>query len=164
MFFGIANALLGYANIGQNILKIGDLAPNFILTDQEGKLHRLSDYRGQRVVVYYFPKADTPGWTKEACGFRDIYGQYKRAKIKVFGISYDSPKALKAFKTKYNLPFVFLSDSKKEVAKQYGAAGMAWPKRMTFIIDEKGKILKIYDKVNVNTHAEQILDDLFAKK
>ena len=145
-------------------IKVGDKAPDFVLKDQDGKVHKLSDYRGQRVIVYYFPKADTPGWTKEACGFRDVYGEYKKAKIIVFGISYDSPKALKAFKDKYVLPFNFLSDKTKEVSKAYGAAGRVWPKRMTFIIDPMGKIEKIYEKVNVNTHAEKILDDLLAKK
>ena len=145
-------------------LSIGDLAPKFALKDQDGKIRKLSEYSGQRVVIYFFPKADTPGWTKEACGFRDIYGKYKREKIIVFGINYDSPKALKKFKTKYRLPFDFLSDYKKEVALKYGAAGLAWPKRMTFIIDKDGRIEKIYNKVNVNTHAEKILDDLLGKK
>jgi len=141
----------------------GDIAPDFELKDQDGKIRKLSEYRGQRVVVYFFPKADTPGWTKEACGFRDIYSEYKKAKIIVFGISYDSPRGLKKFKTKYNLPFNFLSDSKKEVAPKYGSASLAWPKRMTFIIDKNGKIEKIYSKINVNTHAQRILDDLLDK-
>ena len=82
----------------------------------------------------------------------------------IFGISYDSQKSLKKFKTKYALPFDFLSDSKKEVAVKYGAAGTGWPRRITFIIDKNSKIEKIYNKMNVNTHAEQILDDLFPKK
>ena len=146
------------------LLAVGDKAPNFSLKDQNGKVRKLSDYSGQRLVVYFFPKADTPGWTKEACGFRDIYGEYKRAKIVVLGISYDSPRALKAFKRKYALPFDFLSDQKKEVAPKYGDASLAWPKRMTFIIDKNGKIEKIYSKMNVNTHAEKILDDLLGKK
>ena len=81
----------------------------------------------------------------------------------VLGISYDSPKGLKKFKTKHKLPFNFLSDSKKEVAPKYGSAGLAWPKRMTFIVDEYGKNEKIYSSVNVNTHAEKILDDLLGK-
>ena len=82
----------------------------------------------------------------------------------MFGISYDSPRTLKKFKTKYRLPFHFLSDYKKEVAQQYGAASLAWPKRMTFIIDKDGRIEKIYNKVNVNTHAEKILYELLGKK
>ena len=158
----IATAFL---NANQSVeLKIGDKAPEFSLYDQDNKLHNLSDYKGERLIIYYFPKADTPGWTKEACGFRDIYSEYKKAKLKVFGISYDSSKSLKKFKNKYALPFDFLSDSKKEVAKNYGAAGTGWPKRITFIIDKNGRIEKIYNKINVNTHAEKILDDLFPKK
>ena len=158
----IATAFL---NANQSVeLKIGDKAPEFSLYDQDNKLHNLSDYKGERLIIYYFPKADTPGWTKEDCGFRDIYSEYKKAKIKVFGISYDSSKSLKKFKNKYALPFDFLSDSKKEVAKNYGAAGTGWPKRITFIIDKNGRIEKIYNKINVNTHAEKILDDLFPKK
>ena len=144
-------------------LEVGDEAPYFELKDQDKKIRKLTDYRGERLVVYFFPKADTPGWTKEACGFRDIYSEYERAKIMVLGISYDSPKGLKKFKTKHKLPFNFLSDSKKEVAPKYGSAGLAWPKRMTFIVDEYGKIEKIYSSVNVNTHAEKILDDLLGK-
>ena len=159
----IATAFLS-ANNQTVELKVGDLAPTFSLYDQDNKLHKLSDYKGQRLIIYYFPKADTPGWTKEACGFRDIYSEYKRAGIKVFGISYDSSKTLKKFKNKYALPFDFLSDSKKEVAVQYGAAGTGWPRRITFIIDKNSRIEKIYKKMNVNTHAEQILDDLFPKK
>ena len=159
----IATAFLS-ANNQTVELKVGDKAPSFSLYDQDNKLHKLSDYKGQRLIIYYFPKADTPGWTKEACGFRDIYSEYKRAGIKVFGISYDSSQSLKKFKNKYALPFDFLSDSKKEVAVQYGAAGTGWPRRITFIIDKNSRIEKIYKKMNVNTHAEQILDDLFPKK
>ena len=81
----------------------------------------------------------------------------------VLGISYDSPRGLKKFKIKHRLPFNFLSDSKKEVAPKYGSAGLAWPKRMTFIINKDSKIEKIYSSVNVNTHAEKILDDLLGK-
>ena len=160
----VGGLALLFANNQSTQLTVGDKAPDFSLKDQDGKVRKLSDYTGERLIVYFFPKADTPGWTKEACGFRDIYGEYKRAKIKVLGISYDSPRALKKFKTKYALPFHFLSDYKKEVAPKYGAASIAWPKRMTFIIDKDGRIEKIYNKVNVNTHAEKILDDLLGKK
>ena len=114
----------------------------------------------KKIVVYFFPYADTPGWTKEACGFRNIYEEFEKNNIKVIGISYNSSDALKKFKEKYNLPFSFLSDSKKEVAKSFGANGLFTPKRMTFVINENGKIEKIYKKVNINTHAETILKDL----
>ena len=141
-------------------LKIGDEAPNFMLEDQDGKKHKLSDYRGEKIVLYYFPKADTPGWTKQACGFRDDYDKYLKSNIVVFGISYDSPKALKKFKQKWKLPFNLLSDSNKIVAKKYGANTPLWTKRITFVIDEKGYIQKIYRKINVNTHAEKILSEI----
>jgi len=141
-------------------LKIGQVAPNFTLEDQDGKKHKLSDYKGEKVVLYYFPKADTPGWTKQACGFRDTFSGYKKANILVFGLSYDSKKSLKAFKKKYRLPFNLLSDRGGMIAKLYGANGPAWAKRMTFIINEKGNIEKIYKKINVNSHGQKILDDL----
>lgn len=145
-------------------LKVGDLAPDFTLLSQEKKKITLRDYRGKRVVVYFFPKADTPGWIKEACGFRDAFSEYEKANITVFGISYDSPKSLLAFKKKYNLPFTLLSDRNKEAAKAYGAKSRLWAKRYTFVIDKDGRIEKIYKKMNVNTHAGEILDDILDKK
>ena len=160
----VGGLALLFANNQSIQLTVGDKAPDFSLKDQDGKVRKLSDYTGERLIVYFFPKADTPGWTKEACGFRDIYGEYKRAKIKVLGISYDSPRALKKFKKKWKLPFNLLSDSKKEVAVKYGANSSLWTKRITFVIDEKGKIEKIYRKMNVNTHAEKILSEITQKK
>lgn len=97
---------------------------------------------------------------KEACGFRNIFEEFEKNNILVFGISYNNPSALKKFKVRYNLPFSFLSDTKKVVAKSFGADGLFTPKRMTFVIDESGKVEKIYKKVNINTHAETILKDL----
>ena len=142
------------------VLAIGDIAPSFTLSDQDGKAHNLSDYKGKKIVVYFFPMADTPGWIKEACGFRNIYSEFEKNNIIVLGISYDKTKTLRDFKDKYNLPFDFLSDSTKSVALSYGANGIFAPKRMTFIIDSDLKIEKIYNEINVNTHAEKILTDL----
>lgn len=138
----------------------GEIAPSFELFDQDEKLLLSKNFLGKKLVVYFFPYADTPGWTKEACGFRNIYEEFEKNNITVFGISYNNSEALKKFKTKYNLPFNFLSDKDKKVAKSFGANGMFTPKRMTFVIDEYGKIEKIYKKVNINTHAETILKDL----
>ena len=138
----------------------GDFAPMFELFDQDEKFLSSKDFLGKKLVVYFFPYADTPGWAKEASGFRNIYEEYEKNNITVFGISYNNSEALNKFKTKYNLPFNFLSDKDKEVAKRFGANGMFTPKRMTFVIDERGKIQKIYNKVNINTHAETILKDL----
>jgi len=145
-------------------LKVGDVAPIFSLKDQDKNIHKLSDYLGKKVVLYYFPKADTPGWTIQACGFRDIYDKYKENNIVVFGLSYDSSRALKKFKKKWKLPFNLLSDSKKEVAVKYGANSPLWTKRITFVVNENGKIEKIYRKMNVNTHAEKILSEIIKKK
>ena len=141
-------------------LNEGDAAPQFTLENQDGVFEELTDYLGQRVVVYFFPMADTPGWIKEACGFRNIYSEFEKNNISVVGISYDKPESLRNFKDKFNLPFSFLSDRNKTVARSYGANGIFMPKRMTFVISSQGKIEKIYKKVNINTHAENILKDL----
>lgn len=142
-------------------LKEGDKAPDFTLVDEEGNERSLHRLKGHRVVIYFFPKSDTPGCTQQACGIRDIYDVYKEKDIKVLGISYDSPQALKKFKEKYHLPFTLLSDSSKEVAQRYGAYKSAlnalFPARITFLIDEEGKIIKIIENVNVTTHAQEIL-------
>jgi peroxiredoxin Q/BCP len=140
-------------------LKIGAAAPDFSLFDQNGKEHKLSDYFGEKIVVYFYPKDDTPGCTKEACSIRDNFAQFKENNIIVFGISYDSPRSHKKFAEKYNLPFILLSDSAKSVASLYNSKGWLMAKRNTFLIDEEGKIFKIYKKVDVSTHTESILDD-----
>ena len=143
-------------------LSEGKLAPHFELLDQDENVISSTDFSGRRSVIYFFPYADTPGWVKEACGFRNIYEEFEKNNISVFGISYNNPSALKKFKVRYNLPFSFLSDAKKVVAKSFGADGLFTPKRMTFVIDENGKVEKIYKKVNINTHAETILKDLIS--
>ena len=152
---------IGMGNIlGADIeLKIGDAAPDFNLIDQNGKEHKLSDYFGEKIVVYFYPKDDTPGCTKEACSIRDNFTQFKENNIIVFGISYDSPRSHKKFAEKYNLPFILLSDSAKSVARLYNSKGLFMAKRNTFLIDKEGKILKIYKKVDVSTHTENILND-----
>ena len=152
-----------YLNFFSNdkiVLSEGDDAPSFSLRDQDGKTHNLSDYKEMRIIIYFFPMADTPGWIKEACGFRNIYSEFEKNNIIVIGISYDKTRSLRDFKDKYNLPFDFLSDSTKSVALIYGANGIFSPKRMTFVINSELKIEKIYNKINVNTHAEKILTDL----
>ena len=138
-------------------LSVGDDAPDFTLQDENSKAHTLSDYRGQRVVVYFYPKDDTPGCIKEACNFRDRFAGFENEKIKVFGISYDTPESHQRFKEKYDLPFTLLSDRDKKVAKTYGTDRPLVPKRMTFLVDEKGLIIKVYQKVSVTTHGEDIL-------
>ena len=135
-------------------------APEFELLDQDSILHKLTDYHGSTVVLYFFPMADTPGWTKEACGFRDQFENYKNANVKIIGVSFDKPDKLKTFKEKHGIPYVFLSDHKKTVARSYDAKGWFFPKRVTFIIDEKGMIQKIIRNVNVHTHGDDILEML----
>lgn len=151
--------LLGILFGSDSALKEGDPAPDFTLKDQNGKSHRLSDYRGQPVVVYFYPKDDTPGCTKEACGIRDMYKEYEQAGIQVFGISYDDQESHKEFEKKYNLPFTLLSDTAKSVSELYGTKGFLMASRKTFLINKKGVVFKIYDKVDVTSHAEEILSE-----
>lgn len=143
-------------------LKLNQVAPDFSLLDQDNKMRHLSDFKGHKVVVYFYPKADTPGCTKEACSIRDGYAAYKDNNIIVLGISYDLPKEQKAFQEKYHLPFILLSDNNKEAAKAYGAyqsfINILFPARKTFLINEQGRIVKIFDKVDVENHSSEILE------
>ena len=139
-------------------LKIGENAPNFILNDQDGKQHQLSDYKGKKLVIYFFPKAFTPGWTKQACGLRDIYSDFALNNISVLGVSYDSESKLSEFKEQYNLEFDLLSDSKKTMGELYDVNSFYFfPQRKTFLIDENGVLVHIIDSVNINSHANDIL-------
>ncbi len=149
-------------------LNPGDLAPEFILPDAEGNLVRLSDFRGKRVVLYFYPRDNTPGCTKEACGFRDIYGQYQENNIIVLGVSTDNPASHRKFITKYQLPFPLLVDDGGKVATQYGSYGLKkfmgkefmGVFRHTFVIDTEGRIQAIYRKVKPETHSREILQTL----
>ncbi|MCH7496548.1 MAG: peroxiredoxin [Candidatus Marinimicrobia bacterium] len=136
----------------------GDLAPDFTLPDQHEVDRSLSDYRGQRVLVYFYPKDDTPGCTKEACGLRDVYAEYQTANIVILGISYDSPESHRDFIAKHELPFALLSDARKEVSKLYGTKGI-YPMaiRRSFLIDEDGRVVKIIKDVDVTTHNQDVL-------
>ena len=142
----------------------GQAAPNFTLQDQEGNEHTLSSYRGKKVVIYFYPKDDTPGCTKEACGIRDAYNGFLDQGIVVFGISYDSAETHQSFIKKYNLPFNLLSDSDKSVSRLYGTEGTFFPMRKTFLIDEMGTVKKIYSKVSVVDHGREILSDFSISK
>lgn len=154
------------------MLKIGNKAKDFKLLDQDGKEHKLSDYLGNFVLIYFYPKDDTPGCTKEACMLRDDFPNFKKIKAKIFGISADSVKSHKKFVEKYNLPFTLLADEKKEVLEKYGAMkeksmfGKTFLgiKRMSYLIDKEGKIAKIYENVKPAIHAEEVLKDLKSLK
>ncbi len=150
------------------MLQEGVLAPDFELSDQDEVLHKLSDYRGKKVVLYFYPKDDTPGCTKEACSFRDSFGDFRKNGLVVLGVSKDSASSHAKFHEKYSLPFPLLSDTDANVIKAYEAWG---PKkymgkeyqgilRVTYIIDEEGKILKAYEKVKPQDHAQEILNDI----
>ena len=154
------------------MLKIGTIAPDFELLDQDGKSHTLSGYIGNFVLIYFYPKDDTPGCTKEACSLRDDFPNFKKLKAKVFGISADSVKSHKKFAEKYDLPFTLLSDEKKSVLKKYKAIGeksmfgktFLGIKRMSYLIDKEGKIVKVYEHVKPEVHAEEVLRDLQSLK
>lgn len=143
-------------------------APDFKLSDQSGKEHSLSDYRGKWVLLYFYPKDNTSGCTKEACGIRDSFQDFGKHNAVVFGISTDSVKSHEKFAAKYSLPFPILADEEKKVVNLYGV----WQKkkmmgheymgivRNSFLIDPKGKIVKIYEKVKPEIHADEVLNDL----
>ena len=143
-------------------LKVGDKAPNFSLQDQNTITHALSDYEGQWVVLYFYPKDDTPGCTTQACDFRDAVKRIIASKSVVFGLSLDSVASHKLFAEKYNLPFSLLADEKGEVSELYDSLRklLSYAKRNTFMVDPKGNIAKIYLSVDPKTHSEMVLSDL----
>jgi len=128
-----------------------------------GRNHKLSDYRGDWVLLYFYPKDFTPGCIKEACSLRDNFEKLKGV-VKILGVSADSVKSHKKFSEKYSLPFTLLSDSDRKVINLYGATGVVFAKRVSFLINSKGVIEKIYDKVDPKVHADQILSDLSETK
>lgn len=148
-------------------LQEGDAVPNFNSTDQDGNSISLTDYKGKKLVVFFYPKANTPGCTAEACDLRDHYSELQKKGYELLGVSADSEKKQKNFKEKYEFPFPLLADESKEVINAFGVWG---PKkfmgkeydgihRMTFILDEKGRVARVIDKVKTKEHAAQILDD-----
>lgn len=150
------------------MLREGELAPDFSLKDSNGKEHKLSDYRGKKVVIYFYPKDDTPGCTKEACSFRDANEEIIAKKAVVLGISADTVDSHKKFQDKHSLPFTLLADPERKVIEKFGVSEtksmfgkkFLGTKRTTFVIDEKGRISKIFIKVNVLKHAREVLDYL----
>jgi thioredoxin-dependent peroxiredoxin len=145
-------------------LKVGDDAPTFSLPDNKGREVNLTDYRGKWVVLYFYPKDDTPGCTTEACHFRDDFKLLESLGANVIGISIDDSFSHKKFAEKYNLPFPLLSDASGEVASRYGALNnflvIKLAKRYTYLINSQGKIAKIYLSVDTSKHSQEIIDDL----
>ncbi len=147
------------------MLKEGDDAPDFSVKDQNGEEVKLSDSRGSKVVLYFYPKDDTPGCTKEACSLRDGFAVFERGNIKILGISTDDEQSHRKFISKYELPFTLLADTDHAVADAYDSYGEKTfmgktydgVLRKTFLIDEAGKIKKVFDKVKVDEHADEIL-------
>lgn len=149
--------------------KVGQPAPDFSLADDQGVMRSLSEFKGKKVALYFYPKDETSGCTAEACSIRDGYKTLTDQGIVILGVSFDSVASHKAFKEHHKLPFILLSDSSKEVAKKYGAVG--WfifyapvPSRMTFLIDEQGTVVKILDDIRVKDHADQIVQAFDAVK
>lgn len=149
-------------------LEVGNNAPEFNLPDHTGKMHRLADYRGQKVIVYFYPKDDTPGCTRQACAFRDSFSELRELNAVIFGISQDDEASHLKFAEKYNLPFILLSDPERETIEAYGV----WQQktnygktymgivRSTFVIDENGVLIKIFPKANPDTNAADIIQFL----
>ena len=150
------------------MLEVGTKAPDFTLPDQNGDLHSLSEYRGKRVILYFYPKDNTPGCTKQACGFAERYPQFIEKGAVVLGISKDSVASHKKFEEKYGLPFTLLSDPELKVIQAYDV----WKEKMnygkismgvvrtTYLIDEEGKIVKAFDKVKAADNPERMLGEL----
>ena len=147
-------------------LKEGDNAPNFSLTDNEGKFHSLNDYSGKKLIIFFYPRANTPGCTAEACNLRDYFKDLKDKGYSILGVSADSEKSQQSFSKKYDFPFPLLADIEKVMINAYGVWG---PKkfrgkeyegiiRKTFLVDEKGIITRIINKVKTKDHAAQILE------
>ncbi|HUX90409.1 MAG TPA: peroxiredoxin [Gallionellaceae bacterium] len=167
LLFGLASALaLLVVRMAQasEVPKAGQAAPDFNLPDQDGKLHKLMDYSGKWLVLYFYPKDDTPGCTQEACAFRDDLQRLSAMGAEVVGVSLDDSSSHAMFAKKYHLPFPLLAGKNSDVAARYGVLvnlGLfRIAKRYTFLINPQGNISKVYDKVDTSRHSKEIIDDL----
>jgi peroxiredoxin Q/BCP len=164
LFVLVAGLSFTSVGIANENLAIGNAAPEFELPDQTGELHSLEDYRSQWVVLYFYPKDETPGCTTEACEFRDNIFAYRDLNAQILGVSLDDVESHKAFADNHNLPFPLLADVEGEASMAYGVKtrmfGMTVAKRQTFIIDPEGNIAKHYEKVKPAEHSDQVLADL----
>lgn len=140
------------------MLKINTLAPDFQAFDQNNKLHKLADYKGQWLLLYFYPRDNTPGCTVEACTIRDNYADFKKLKAVVLGVSTNSISSHEKFANKFSLPFPLLADTEKKIVKDYEASGLF--KRVSYLINPDGKIAKAYEKVKPREHAAEVLKDL----
>jgi len=143
-------------------------APDFSLPDETGTVRKLSEYRGRPVILYFYPKDDTPGCTTEACNFRDDYSHYTKAGVTILGVSPDTPKSHAKFKAKYGLPFTLLADAEHKICELYQVWGLKKALgreyygvfRTTYLIDETGKIMQVYKNVKPAEHSKEILAEL----
>jgi len=154
----------GMVAVASEQFAIGDAVPEFELSDQNGQLHSLEDYRDQWVVLYFYPKDETPGCTTEACEFRDNIFEFRKINAQILGVSLDDVESHQKFAEHHDLPFPLLADMEGKVSDAYGVKtrmfGMKMAKRQTFLISPDGTLAKHYEKVNVNKHSTQVLADL----
>lgn len=154
----------GYTVNAADQVAVGDTAPEFELSDQDGQLHSLEDYRDQWVVLYFYPKDETPGCTTEACEFRDNIFAFRKINAQILGVSLDDVESHEKFAEKYSLPFPLLADTEGKAAEAYGVKtkmfGMTVAKRQTFLVGPDGKIARHYAKVTPEGHSQQVLVDL----
>ena len=158
-------SLVLYTSVfSESNLNEGDLAPNFNLQDQNGEWHSLEDYKGQYVVLFFYPKDGTPGCTTEACSFRDNIFEFNSLDAQILGVSLDDVDSHQEFSEKYSLPYPILADVNKNCADDYGVLGkfmmMTIAKRQSFIIGPQGRILKRYNKVDPDTHTSEVIEDI----
>jgi peroxiredoxin Q/BCP len=155
---------IGYSAMASGQAEVGHPAPEFELPDQTGQLHSLEDYRDQWVVLYFYPKDQTPGCTTQACEFRDDIFEFKKANAQILGVSLDDVESHQKFAEEYNLPFPLLADVEGSAADSYGVRtrmfGMKVAKRQTFLIDPQGNLAKHYEDVKPDTHSAEVLADL----
>ncbi len=167
ILLGLAGALvmaLFHLTLAGDLPVAGQAAPDFSLKDQEGKLHNLAEFKGKWLVLYFYPKDDTPGCTQEACTFRDDLHQLTALGAEVAGVSLDDTSSHEAFAKKYHLPFPLLADRQGEVTSRYGALMnmglIKIARRYTFLINPEGRIAKVYIKVETTHHSREIIEDL----
>jgi peroxiredoxin Q/BCP len=161
IFLCLGVLMFGLGKARGDSLKVSDPAPNFTAASSDGSQVELKSIIGKTpIVLYFYPMDDTPGCTKEACGLRDHFAAFRKLQATVYGISYDSIESHKKFIAKFNLPFALLSDKDHTIAKLYGANGLLFAKRMTFVIDKSGKIAWMNPKVDPSTHSQELEDVL----
>ena len=145
------------------LLAVGSPAPDFSVADHTGELVSLTALRGHRVLLWFYPKADTPGCSREGCGFRDLYERFQEKGAQILGVSYDTPADNAAFVEKYNFPYPLLCDTEQAIAKAYGAYQAeqpGYPARNTYVIGPEGTLEQVLDGVNPKTHPRSLLDSL----